>query len=443
MEAEFVQRYNDLKAILDTASSQVKQDRGREFEKLINDIFQNEGILRKASYHTSDNSSEQIDSAIRIENKMFLVEVKWKKSNIAASELYSFIGKVENKLAGTLGVFISREPLSENFINALNKGRRQSVIVVHGDDIDEWFSSNIEFKKYIDFAWEVISYDINPHVSMRAYLDSCAPSDVRAEIVRVDGQVVADFISDFVIDLDKSEMAVLAEWESLSGAVQNSVYDYLISFYSKFYEDATQRFQHQTFRRINRFLEDISPRQESDRALADKYFTVLLLKNMDAYARPRFIDKYTRFYNELPDVSKNKFEQLLPECILKILGSWERENRFTEVVEPIWEQLSDDAKNSLIPLYLEIYVSTDRGDNHPQKQFAHRLINENLISEELIRSWLQKRLREDKESYELLTESRINFISERYFKLAKNGLNMDREPWIEFVHSTLETEERD
>jgi hypothetical protein len=437
MRPEFIKRYEDLKAILDSASIQVKQDRGREFERLINDIFQEENILRKASYYTTDNSSEQIDSAIRVKNKMFLVEVKWKKSNMAASELFSFIGKVENKLTGTLGVFISKESLSENFIKALNKGRRQSVIVVHGDDIDQWFGSNFKFEDYLDFVWEVISFDVCPHVSVRSYLDSCTPSDVKAKIETVDGQVVAGFINDYVIDLDKSEMLVLAKWQILTEAEKNSVYNYLITFYSKFYEDARKRFQYQTVDRINRFLEDISPRHDSDRALTDKYFNDLLLKNIGIYASPKFIEKFTRFYPELPVDSKKNFEQLFPQFLSKVDGSWEQENRFTELIEPIWKHLSDEGKKKLFPFYLEIYVSSDRGGNHPQKQFAQRLVNERLIPLDLMKDWLNERLKEDKKSYEELTMSRKNFISERYFSLAKNGLDMDRKKWDEFVLSVL------
>ena len=131
-----------------------KQQRGRAFEKYINKIFADENILINESYQTSDGKSEQIDGAIKVNNRIILVETKWVESNLAASELYSFIGKVENKFSGTIGLFISRIKLKDNFINALNKGRRQSIIVIHGEDIDNLIKEDIKFNDFIEFVIE-------------------------------------------------------------------------------------------------------------------------------------------------------------------------------------------------------------------------------------------------------------------------------------------------
>ena len=106
--------------------------RGNQFEELILELFAAEKLLRKKSYHTSDKKSEQIDGALKIGAIRALLEVKWVNSGLAASELYAFLGKVEGKFIGTVGIFISRVELSPNFLNSLRSGRRQSVIVIHG-----------------------------------------------------------------------------------------------------------------------------------------------------------------------------------------------------------------------------------------------------------------------------------------------------------------------
>lgn len=132
MKQEFIDQFNTLKKV--PQGIQLSQQRGRDFEELINNIFKEEKVLLRRGFHTTDNKSEQIDGAIEIDNRIFLIETKWVQSNLAASDLFSFIGKIENKFFGTLGIFISKEELSENFINALNKGRRQAVLVIHGED---------------------------------------------------------------------------------------------------------------------------------------------------------------------------------------------------------------------------------------------------------------------------------------------------------------------
>jgi hypothetical protein len=170
MKQKFIEEFWELDKIQSGSPPEIMRKRGVDFERLINDVLEDETILLKRSYHTSDNQSEQIDGAIEIYNRIFLVEVKWVSSNMAASELYGFIGKIENKFSGTLGVFISRNELTKNFIDALNKGRRQSVIVIHGKDIELLFSRKTPIiKEYLTYCFKLLSYDNRTHLSLEDY----------------------------------------------------------------------------------------------------------------------------------------------------------------------------------------------------------------------------------------------------------------------------------
>ena len=106
-------------------NTDLAQERGRQFEKLVRAVFKAWGWLVRGSYHTGDNRSEQIDGVVMVEGRYALLEAKWEKANLAASELFSFLGKVEGKFTGTIGVFISRNELTSNFLTALRAGRRQ------------------------------------------------------------------------------------------------------------------------------------------------------------------------------------------------------------------------------------------------------------------------------------------------------------------------------
>ena len=57
----------------------------------------------------------QIDGVVEFAGRYCLLEAKWEKANLAASELFSFLGKVEGKFFGTIGLFVSRNPLTPNF----------------------------------------------------------------------------------------------------------------------------------------------------------------------------------------------------------------------------------------------------------------------------------------------------------------------------------------
>jgi hypothetical protein len=144
--------------------------RGNQFEKLILELFDTEKLLIKKSYHTTDGRSEQIDGAIKVVGIRALLEVKWVNSGLAASELYAFLGKVEGKFVGTVGIFISREELTPNFLKSLRSGRRQSVIVIHGEDVDHLFSPEFPIKEYLISTIDYLSFDNQFHLTANDFL---------------------------------------------------------------------------------------------------------------------------------------------------------------------------------------------------------------------------------------------------------------------------------
>ena len=63
--------------------------RGLRFERLFYEIFESHGILLERSYKNEDGS-QQIDGAIEIYNRIFLIEIKWEKSEtLLILSLYS------------------------------------------------------------------------------------------------------------------------------------------------------------------------------------------------------------------------------------------------------------------------------------------------------------------------------------------------------------------
>ncbi|SPD72150.1 conserved hypothetical protein [uncultured Desulfobacterium sp.] len=163
------QRFLELDSLPVRLSREDAQNRGHEFEELVQDLFSIEKMLRKGSYHTSDGRSEQIDGALNIDGIRALLEIKWVSSGLAASALYSFIGKVEGKFVGTVGIFLSKAELSDNFLNSLRSGRRQCVIVIHGEDVDYLFKPTFPVKDYITAILDHLSYDNQFHLSAKEF----------------------------------------------------------------------------------------------------------------------------------------------------------------------------------------------------------------------------------------------------------------------------------
>jgi hypothetical protein len=107
--------------------------RGFAFEKVLKQCLMNEGLDPRSSYKTE---GEQIDGSFFLDGSVFLIEAKWHKDELPASSIYQFKGKVDGKLAGPIGIFISMSGYSKDAVDALTLGKTLNVILFGKEDID-------------------------------------------------------------------------------------------------------------------------------------------------------------------------------------------------------------------------------------------------------------------------------------------------------------------
>lgn len=442
MEERFIEKYEELVKLDDLKglTKQMKQQRGRDFEDLINEIFGHEKVLLSRGYHTSDNNAEQIDGAIDIDNRIFLIEVKWVKSNLAASELYSFIGKIENKFIGTLGVFISKEKLTDNFINSLNKGRRQSVIVMHGNDIDTIFTKHaFKLKDYISHVIKLISYDNKTHFSFKDYLaikgDGAATTF--EDIANSDSEWFK-IIEEKLIKGILTEESLILKLEELTSGVKDKIYKFIVLKYSEYWENGFNSSNFTVIQNFDLFLRYYEPSQDLKNELAIDYYSKLIKLNISIYHRDVFNSVFSQCYSVIPKEAKDTFEYEIKET-LKVFNknsNWNGENYVTEIISPIWELLKQETQEELKGIYLNIYVR-DTSDKFVQKKFANMLVEKKVIKKEFVEKWLENEIsnflnsNEDEES--LLS---VDFIARTYFRL-NNILKVETETWREYVTERL------
>ena len=103
-----------------------KRKRGRDFEKLINNLLETEGLDPRTGFRPE---GEEIDGSFFLGHSVFLVEAKWHKSKMPASSIYQFKGKVDGKLVGTIGVYISMSGFSSEAVDALTFGKSINIIL--------------------------------------------------------------------------------------------------------------------------------------------------------------------------------------------------------------------------------------------------------------------------------------------------------------------------
>ncbi len=108
------------------------QQRGRTFERVLNRMLSKEEMEPRTSMRPS---GEEIDGSFTMGNSFYLLEAKWHASPIPASSLYSFKGKVDGKLIGTIGVFFSMSDDSKDAVDALLNGKELNLILFGHKDL--------------------------------------------------------------------------------------------------------------------------------------------------------------------------------------------------------------------------------------------------------------------------------------------------------------------
>lgn len=125
--------YNRLSELTASSDAKAKRSRGYEFEKLLNSLFTLDELDPRTSYRPT---GEQIDGSIYFDGRVYLIEAKWHADPLPASTLYQFKGKVDGKLAGTIGIFISMSGYSEDAVDALALGKNLNIILFDRRDMD-------------------------------------------------------------------------------------------------------------------------------------------------------------------------------------------------------------------------------------------------------------------------------------------------------------------
>ena len=347
---ELIEKFNKI-------SKSVPQRRGTQFERLFYEIFEREKILLEKSYFNK-NGSQQIDGAIEINNRIFVLEVKWEKSKtLATSKLYSFLGKINSKIEGTLGVFISYNELSDNFINSTRAGIKQNCIIIHGkDNIIPIIQGDISIKDYIWYIYQQASTRNRTSIPVSEF--KSLPKRTTAQ--------KNDFKWNEVYN------ALISEEDAGDFEVKiNTNYDYIDKLPEKtiiLYPTLNENRKIAT--KLHYLINTIIDRDKKAlfNCLVSKLKTSYWIKYADEY-----ILKKARKLSKLNSKQADKIASKVVEYLREHDGQWEEENKASLVLDFLFEYLSSEIKVKVICAYSAIYCDTSRKSNHPQKKFADKL----------------------------------------------------------------------
>ncbi len=146
MITNFRDRFADLENPPEDADQAWYRRRGKEFERIICALLEEEELQPRTSYRPQ---GEEIDGSFSLDSRFFLLEAKWREGHLPASAIYQFKGKVDGKLAGTIGVFISMSGYSEDAVEAVRLGKTLNVILFDGEDFRACLCENGGFSNVL------------------------------------------------------------------------------------------------------------------------------------------------------------------------------------------------------------------------------------------------------------------------------------------------------
>lgn len=135
--------YAELCAPPEGADAAWFKQRGYRFESLLADLLRTDNLDPRTSYKAP---GEQIDGSFFLDGTVFLIEAKWHKDKIPASTLYQFKGKVDGKLVGTIGIFLSMSGYSQDAVDALTLGKSLNLVLFDKRDIDAAINRELGFR---------------------------------------------------------------------------------------------------------------------------------------------------------------------------------------------------------------------------------------------------------------------------------------------------------
>lgn len=438
---EIINELKKLEVVIDTPLT--KRDRGLRFERLIADLFEDEEILIKRPYYTMDNKSEQIDGAIRIGDRVFLLEIKWVESGLAASDLYAFIGKVDNKMFGTLGLFISKEELKNNFINAASKGRQRKVIIIHGKSVENMCKlEKGKIRDYLNSAINVYSFDNEIDYSMEKHLEQKENKIEIIESQEKSDASIKKYVS-FICNNNKiDDYLIYEETEKLDALQKNKIFEYLMLNYPKYYKNysfsnALYSSRDMAFQNINTALNYLKIFEQQN--IIDLYLMTITNYIDIAYFLPEIWGKIKNSLKKIDDEKKSKVSNALYQVLHKISGDYDKENIITECIKEYWENIDQTDKINIISEYIEYYYS-NRIAKFPQKSFAIDIIStmKDTPTKKAIENWISNKIKKDieyldKESAKKIYGRMTDYFSRNYKELAF-VLEYSPEEYIKYIN---------
>lgn len=184
------ERLAQAQNLSDDASAADKRARGYSLEKILVGMLNEGGLQARARFRPK---GEELDGSFVRHGQTLLLEAKWTASPQPASALYAFKGKVDGKLVGTVGLFVSMGGFSDDAVDALMAGKEMNLVLADADDVEAVASGEVGITELLDQKLRHAAEVGNPYLTRDAIgrkdqVPSAKTAEARRRTVVVEGQ---------------------------------------------------------------------------------------------------------------------------------------------------------------------------------------------------------------------------------------------------------------
>lgn len=109
------------------------QTRGLKLESVLNRFFEANGILVREAFRRNgevgEGTIEQIDGVVEVDNRIYLVEMKWRKDSIGGDDMFGHLGRIYHR-SNAHGIYISASGYSPAALSAAKEALVKNAMIV-------------------------------------------------------------------------------------------------------------------------------------------------------------------------------------------------------------------------------------------------------------------------------------------------------------------------
>jgi len=155
-------RFNLLKKI------ESPQQRGREFEKFVEDLFKHFNIKTDGGFVRKDRGA-QIDGTFWLGDTYYFVECKWEAKPCGKDKILGLQDKIKHS-PKVMGLFLSISGWTKSVVDAIKEETQRKIILMNGKDLDCVLSGDVPLKELLEAKQTHLLQHKEPYLGADEYL---------------------------------------------------------------------------------------------------------------------------------------------------------------------------------------------------------------------------------------------------------------------------------